>query len=67
MAYAKAVVFFDLLRRELGEKAFWRGVRRYTRANWDSTVTARDLQRAFERASGRDLSALFTTWVHGDR
>lgn len=65
MAYAKAVVFLDTLRREVGERAFWRGVRLYTRANWGGVVTARDLQRAMEQSSKRDLSHLFVTWVHG--
>lgn len=65
MAYAKSMVFLDTLRRELGERAFWSGVRGYTRAHWGGTVTARDLQRAMERAAGRDLSALFTAWVYG--
>jgi aminopeptidase N len=65
MAYAKSVVFLDALRRELGERAFWRGVRIYTKDNWGGVVTAVDLQRAMERAAGRDLTALFATWVHG--
>jgi aminopeptidase N len=65
MAYAKSVVFLDTLRRELGERAFWRGVRIYTKDNWGGVVTARDLERAMERAAGRDLSPLFAVWVYG--
>lgn len=65
MAYAKSVVFLDTLRRELGERAFWRGVRIYTKENWGGVVTSRDLQRAMERAAGRDLSVLFAAWVYG--
>ena len=65
MAYAKAVVFFDTLRRELGEEAFWRGIKLYTRTNWDKTVHAQDLQRALERSAKRDLTKLFRTWVYG--
>lgn len=65
MAYAKAVIFLDTLRRELGEDAFWRGIENYTRTNWDKAVHAQDLQRALERASKRDLSALFAQWVYG--
>ncbi len=65
MAYAKSVVFLDTLRRELGEDAFWRGIKTYTRANWDKTVRAQDLQRAFERSAKRDLSAQFQAWVYG--
>lgn len=67
IAYAKAVVFLDALRRDLGEAVFWRGIKNYTRINWDQTVTARDLQLAMERASARDLSAMFDTWVYGAR
>ncbi len=63
MAYAKAVVFLDTLRRELGEEAFWRGIKHYTRRHWDKNVRAQDLQRALERASKRDLSRLFAEWV----
>ncbi len=65
MAYAKSVVFLDLLRTEMGEAAFWRALRDYTRANWGGTVRARDLQLAMERSSRRDLSALFAVWVYG--
>jgi hypothetical protein len=67
MAYAKAVIFLDTLRRELGEDAFWRGIKNYTRSNWDKTVRAQDLQRALERASKRDLSALFAQWVYAPK
>jgi aminopeptidase N len=66
IAYGKSVVFLDALRAELGEDAFWRGLRRYTQANVGRSVTASDLQMAFEAASGHDLSATFRTWVYGD-
>lgn len=59
------VIFLDTLRRELGEDAFWRGIKQYTRANWDKTVRAQDLQHALERSSNRDLKSLFRTWVYG--
>jgi aminopeptidase N len=66
IAYGKSMVFLDTLRTTLGDDAFWRGVRRYTRDNAGRSVTATDMQKAFEAASGRDLSALFKTWVFGD-
>jgi aminopeptidase N len=65
IAYGKSMVFLDALRSQLGEDAFWRGVRRYTEANAGRSVTAADLQKAFEAASGRDLSATFKAWVYG--
>jgi aminopeptidase N len=65
IVYAKGALFLDALRRTLGEAAFWDGLRRYTRENVDRSVESRDLQRAMEVASGRDLSALFREWVYG--
>ena len=63
--YSKGALFFDALRRRLGEKAFWRGIRLYTRTNAGGVVTGKDMQRAMEKASGQDLSALFDSWVYG--
>ena len=66
IAYGKSMVFLDALRSELGDEMFWRGVRRYTQANAGRSVTAANFQKAFEAASGRDLSMTFKTWVYGD-
>ncbi|HEY5337417.1 MAG TPA: M1 family aminopeptidase [Rhizomicrobium sp.] len=66
IAYGKSMIFLDTLRSDLGDEAFWRGIRLYTRANAGRSVTAADLQTAFEKASGRDLSSLFKSWVYGD-
>jgi aminopeptidase N len=65
IAYGKSMIFLDVLRSELGDDAFWRGVRRYTQVNAGRSVTAMDLERAFEVTSGRDLAAIFRTWVYG--
>ena len=65
MAYAKAVVFLDKLRNELGEAVFWHAIKAYTRTHKDGIVTAIDLERSFEQASGRSLKPLFDEWVFG--
>lgn len=62
--YSKGMLFLVTLRRELGEEAFWRGLRTYTRAHAGGTVESADLERAMEAASGRDLGALFAEWVY---
>jgi aminopeptidase N len=64
--YSKGALFMAHLREALGEKAFWAGLRRYTRAHAGGTVISIDLQRAFEASSGRDLQPLFARWVYGD-
>lgn len=63
--YGKSAVFLDRLRRELGDEAFWAGVRLYTRRHAGGTVTSADFQRAMEEASRRDLGPLFREWVTG--
>lgn len=64
--YSKGALFLDHLRTEVGDGAFWNGVRRYTRQNAGGTVTSRDFQIAMQNASGRDLSSIFDLWVYGD-
>jgi aminopeptidase N len=62
--YSKGALFFVELRRLLGDDAFWRALRSYTVTHAGGTVESADLQRAFEAASGLDLSALFAEWVY---
>lgn len=63
VVYQKGAYVLHLLREELGERAFWRGVRAYTRAHYGHSATSADLRRAMERASGRDLGGFFARWV----
>jgi aminopeptidase N len=53
-----------LLREEMGEVAFWDGVRHYTRTYFGKSVTTADFQAAMEQASGTNLSAFFNDWVY---
>ena len=59
----KGALFMDRLRRDLGERTFWAGLRSFTRTHAGTTVDSRDFQRVFERTSGRSLEALFDEWV----
>lgn len=63
VVYQKGAYVLHLLREELGERAFWRGIRAYTRAFYGHSVVTADFRVAMERASGRDLSAFFSRWV----
>jgi aminopeptidase N len=62
--YSKGALFLDRLRREVGDQAFWSGLRSFTRMHAGATVVSRDFQRALEHASGRDLQRLFDQWVY---
>ncbi|HEX8124812.1 MAG TPA: M1 family metallopeptidase [Allosphingosinicella sp.] len=64
ITYSKGALFMDALRRELGEEAFWAGLKRFTRENAGRSATSRDFERAYRESSGRDLSPLFEEWVY---
>jgi aminopeptidase N len=65
ITYSKGALVLHLLRRELGDEAFWEGFRLYTQAGAKSgLVTTRDLQRAMEQASGQPLAWFFDQWVY---
>ncbi|HWI39912.1 MAG TPA: M1 family peptidase, partial [Verrucomicrobiae bacterium] len=65
IGYGNAAMVFHLVRRSIGDEAFFAALRRlaaermYASASWD------DFARAFSRASGKDLAPLFTGLVNG--
>ncbi|MCP5395900.1 MAG: M1 family metallopeptidase [Sphingomonadaceae bacterium] len=63
--YSKGALFLDHLRSEMGEDAFWAGIKRYTRRHAGGTVTSADFQRAMQQETRRDLAPLFAEWVYG--
>jgi aminopeptidase N len=66
IVYHKGAYVLYELRRELGDVAFWKVIRDYTRANFDKTVTTHDFQTAVEISSHRDLREFFRKWVYSD-
>jgi aminopeptidase N len=64
LVYDKGAYVLHLLRAELGERLFWTGIRRYTRAYFGKSVTTPEFQIMMERASGKDLSEFFARWVY---
>jgi aminopeptidase N len=64
LVYDKGAYVLHLLRAELGERAFWAGLRQYTRKYFGKSVTTADFQAAMERASGKDLTDFFAKWVY---
>jgi hypothetical protein len=64
IGYSKALMFFHMLRQELGDATFIRGLQtfyqthRFRRAGYD------DLLQAFTQAAGRNLQARFAPWLN---
>ena len=61
--YEKGGLVLHLLRRELGDALFWKGVSTYLTRHRQSVVETRDLMRAMEEVSGRSLGRFFDQWV----
>jgi aminopeptidase N len=61
--YPKGSCVLHMLRLQLGEATFWRGIKRYTKGLADSSVESVDLRRSLERESGRNLERFFTQWT----
>lgn len=62
--YEKAGWVLHMLRRELGDELFWRGVRAYLEAHGNRPVETNDLLRVFEGVSGKGLEAFFDQWLY---
>jgi aminopeptidase N len=61
--YEKGGLVLHLLRRELGDDSFFKGVHAYLSEHAYGLVETLDLQRAFEGVSGRSLERFFDQWV----
>jgi aminopeptidase N len=62
--YEKGALVLDMLRFELGDALFWKGLRHYTRKHRGENVVTADLARAFEEATGRNIEWFLDQWVY---
>ena len=63
--YQKGAWVLHMLRKRLGDKVFFRGLRDYYNAHAQANATTEDLRDALEKASGQNLHEFFTRWVYG--
>jgi len=63
IGYDKGAMVFHMLRRQIGEEAFWGALRDVYRQRLFVDTSWDDLQAAFERRAGRDLGTFFRQWV----
>lgn len=52
------------VREEMGERAFWNGLRLFTRRHFGKSVVTSDLVAAMEEANGKNLTEFFAKWVY---
>jgi aminopeptidase N len=63
-SYQKGGWVLHMLRRKLGDQAFWKGIRNYyAKYNGGNAYTS-GLQKIMEQAGGRDLKQFFQQWLY---
>ena len=63
IGYGKSLMFFHMLRQELGDAVFTEGLRDFYRKNIFRFATFTDLQKSFEHVSHKDLQTEFDQWI----
>ena len=64
IGYDKGAMVFHMLRRSLGEEAFWGALRDVYRNRLFKRTSWSDLQQAFENRAGRSLQNFIDQWVY---
>jgi aminopeptidase N len=62
-SYQKGAWFLHMLRQELGEGSFWKGIRQYYATYRDKNAMTADFQLVMEEVSGMDLAYFFKQWL----
>lgn len=64
VGYGKTMMFFHMLRQELGDEDFVRALRQFYKQFKFKQATFADLQTTFNTVTGRDFSRYFEQWIH---
>lgn len=64
-AYTKGAWVLYMLRRQIGEEAFYRGLKHYLEVNRGKNVVTADLIKAIDEANHIDVQRFFDQWIYG--
>jgi aminopeptidase N len=64
-AYTKGGWVLHMLRHQLGEDAFYRGLKHYLELNRGKNVVTSDLAKAIEESSHTNVDQFFSQWLYG--
>jgi aminopeptidase N len=63
VGYGKSLMFFHMLRQELGDRDFIAGLRDFYREKKFHFASFKDLRESFEKVSGKNLKGDFDQWL----
>jgi aminopeptidase N len=64
-AYGKGALVLYMLRHQLGDDAFYRGIKHYLEANRGKNVVTADFAKAIEEATHTNVDQFFSQWLYG--
>jgi len=64
-AYGKGGLVLYMLRHELGDQAFYEGLKHYLEVNRGKNVVTADLVKAIEEETHKNVDQFFDQWVYG--
>ncbi len=64
-AYEKGGWVLYMLRHQIGEEAFWRGLKHYLEVNRGKNVVTADLIKAIEEPNHINVDRFFNQWIYG--
>lgn len=62
--YEKGAWVLHMLRRRLGDEAFFKGLRDYYNAHREANASTEDLRAALEKSSSKNLKQFFARWIY---
>lgn len=62
-SYEKGAWTLHMLRRKIGDAAFWKGIQSYYKTYSGGNASTDNLQAIMEKASGKDLKVFFDQWL----
>ncbi len=63
VGYGKALMFFHMLRLQLGDETFVEGLRKFYRDHRFERATFDNIRQSFEKVSGKKLQHFFEQWI----
>ncbi len=63
-AYPRGGAVLHMLRKQLGDKNFFRALNHYLRSNANQPVSTEDLRIAIEESTGQSVDAFFDQWLY---
>jgi aminopeptidase N len=64
-AYGKGALVLYMLRHQLGDDAFYRGIKHYLEVNRGKNVVTADFAKAIEEATHTNVDQFFGQWLYG--